>query len=261
VAGTDVASQAAFLHDLCPTSLITEWPTLDVYGAADREQAEGGGYGVIEACVLHAFIRRHRPRRIVQVGCGLSTSVMLRAATLAEYRPELTCVEPYPSAYLAAAANDGRITLIKQPAERVPRETLTKLGKGDMLFVDSTHTVRPGSEVNRIILDILPRLDAGVFVHFHDIYFPYDYPRGVMSSELFFNAESTLLHAFLINNAHCRIVLSLSMLHYAAPERMKAYLPMYDPQANDDGLRSSQGAHFPSATYLQTIGPQVGSHA
>ena len=53
-----------------------------------------------------------------------------------------------------------------------------------MLFVDATHTVKPGSEVNRIILDVLPRLDAGVFVHFHDIYFPYDYQRGLLSSEL-----------------------------------------------------------------------------
>ncbi len=134
---------------------------------------------------------------------------------------------------------------------------MTGLDKGDMLFVDSTHTVKPGSEVNRIILDVLPRLPTGVFVHFHDIYFPYDYQRGLMSTELFFNTESTLLHAFLINNAYCRIVLSLSMLHYAVPRKLMALIPHYEPQGNADGLRSAGGIHFPSATYLLTTNPDV----
>jgi hypothetical protein len=141
----------------------------------------------------------------------------------------------------------------REGAETVSLATLTALEKGDMLFVDSTHTVKPGSEVNRIILDVLPRLGAGVFVHFHDIYFPYDYQRGLLSSELFFSAESTLLHAFLINNARCRILLSLSMLHYGAPDRMKALFPHYEPQSNVDGLAGTGGRHFPNATYLLTL--------
>src|SRR5690606_17232979 len=107
-------------------------------------------------------------------------------------------IEPFPSAFLLDAHTNGQITLIEKKAELVPRETITKLQQGDMLFIDSTHTVKPGSEVNRIILDVLPRLNDGVFVHFHDIYFPYDYQRSLLSSELFFNSESTLLHAFLI---------------------------------------------------------------
>ena len=92
--------------------------------------------------------------------------------------------------------------------------------------------MKPGSEVNRIILDVLPRLKSGVFVHFHDIYFPYDYSPTLLSFDLFFWVESTLLHAFLIGNGHCRIVLSTSMLHYAAPERIAALFPRYAPQNN-----------------------------
>ena len=141
---------------------------------------------------------------------------------------------------------------MSERAEVVDRDILTALDPGDILFVDSTHTVKPGSEVNRLILDVLPRLKSGVFVHFHDIYFPYDYQPTLLSSELFFSVESTLLHAFLIGNGHCRIVLSTSMLHYAAPERIAALFPRYAPQNNANGLITERGEHFPSATYLLT---------
>ena len=252
VAGTDIAGQVAFLRDLCPPWLARQWGELNVHAVADAENGEGGGYGVIEANVLHAFVRRHQPGLIVQVGCGLSTAVILRAAALADYHPEVVCIEPYPSPFLVAAAASGRVRLLAEGGECVPRSTMAGLAAGDLLFVDSTHAVKPGSEVNRIILDVLPRLAAGVFVHFHDIYFPYDYQRGVDSDELFFAVESTLLHAFLVGNTHCRIALSLSMLHYAAPQAIASSIPQYQPQANDDGLSRNDGGHFPSATYLLT---------
>lgn len=255
VAGVDLPGQIAFLEDLCPPSLVDQWPTLHVYNMASVENGEGGGYGIIEAEILHAFVRRHCPQRIVQIGCGLSTSVILRAASMANYAPDVVCVEPHPSGFLLHAKEEGRIALAEMGAEKVDRNVMTALEAGDMLFVDSTHTVKPGSEVNRVILDVLPRLVPGVFIHFHDIHFPYDYQRELLSHDIFFHAESTLLHAFLINNACCRILLSSSMLHYWAPERIAALLPHYRPQGNADGLRAAGGAHYPSATYLLTTKP------
>lgn len=129
------------------------------------------------------------------------------------------------------------------------------LGEGDLLFIDSTHTVKPGSEVNLIILEVLSRLAKGVYVHFHDIYFPYDYKRALMSDGLFFSNESVLLHAFLIGNAHYVIRTSLSMLHYAVPSEFEKLLSGYKPQENDFGLRSGniEGRHFPSSLYIQKI--------
>ncbi|MGH8611988.1 MAG: class I SAM-dependent methyltransferase [Gammaproteobacteria bacterium] len=256
IAGASVSEQLAFLADLCEP-FLREWADLDIYRIANKENAQGGGYGVIEAEVLYAFVRRHRPRRIVQVGCGLSTSVMIRASSKANYRPDIVCIEPRPSAYLQTAQRNGQITLRRERAQETPRSVLTNLTASDLLFVDSTHTVKPGSEVNRIILDVLPRLVPDVFIHFHDVFFPYDYQRGLLSDDLFFWIESTLLHAFLVNNAHCRIQLSLSMLHYAAPDRIKALIPRYEPQGNVDGLRAAGGRHFPSATYLLTTAPFV----
>ena len=158
VAGADLAGQIAFLDDLCPPALSRQWAVLDVHATASKENGQGGGYGVIEAEFLHAFICRHLPQRIAQVGCGVSTSVILRAARIADYEPEVVCVEPYPSPFLLTAHDEGRIRLVSERAENVDRDILTALNPGDMLFIDSTHTVKPGSDVNRIILDVLPRL-------------------------------------------------------------------------------------------------------
>jgi hypothetical protein len=133
----------------------------------------------------------------------------------------------------------------------VDLKVLAGVDAGDLLFVDSTHAMRPGSEVNRIVLDVLPRLPPGASVHFHDIYFPYDYQSTVLRT-LFFGGESTLLHAFLIHNRRYSIAVSLSMLHHACPEQMQLWLPNYRPAAMHYGLHEGGAApgHFPSATYL-----------
>jgi predicted O-methyltransferase YrrM len=254
VLGADVDAQANFLHQICPPAQRDTWIARKVYEQANDENGQGGGYGHIEACVLYGFIQAKRPAKIVQIGCGVSTSVMLRAARDAGYKPQLTCIEPYPSRFLLDAAARGDIRLIAEKAQDVDIAHLTGLGAGDLLFVDSTHTVKAGSEVNRIILDIMPRLKSGVLVHFHDIYFPYDYTRGLLGDDLFFNVESTLLHAFLACNSNVRILVSLSMLHYARVEAISNAMAHYRPQINDQGLRTGIGEHFPSATYLEYIG-------
>ena len=111
----------------------------------------------------------------------------------------------------------------------------------------------PGSEVNRLILEIVPRLAEGDWVHFHDIYFPYDYQRGLLDDELFFSNESVLLHALLINNRALTVRAALSTLHYNDPDRLRRSLPGYRPAPNDEGLRAGSG-HFPASAYLQVCG-------
>jgi Methyltransferase domain len=211
---------------------------------------EGSGYGLIEADFLYAFILRHRPARIIQIGCGVSTAIILRAGEVAGYKPDITCIEPFPTAYLRDLAAKNLISLRHEAAQVTPLVVFEAIAKGDLFFVDSTHTVKVGSEVNRIILEILPRLAAGAWVHFHDITFPYDYPRDVFGS-LFLNSESTLLHAFLAGNSRYSIAASLSMLHYAEPARFKVALERFEPQGNQDGLVEPGGQHFPSSTWLK----------
>lgn len=252
VFGADVSSQFEFVEHCCPIGVVERLRRSEIHRDACTANGEPG-FGPVDADFLYAFASEVRPKKVVQIGCGVSTAIILRAVSDAgDYRPEIVCVEPYPTEALRRLDQEGSIRLVAEKAQSVPIEVLTELGDGGLLFVDSTHTVRPGSEVNRLIFEVLPRLRAGSWVHFHDIYFPYDYQRGLLDDELFFCNETALLHAFLINNESFAIRSSLSMLHHANPSRLRRSLPNYWPAANDHGLRTSPG-DFPASIYLEVV--------
>jgi hypothetical protein len=253
VAGADIESQMSFLAGCCSAPLVERLKRGGIYEHACRENGELG-YGRVEAEFLFCFVATRRPRKVVQVGCGVSTAVILLAAKEAGYIPQVVCVDPFPTGYLTRAAEQGLIELVPRPAQEVDLKVLTGLDAGDLLFVDSTHAVRPGSEVNRIVLEALPLLPTGSLAHFHDIYFPYDYQSSVLSTT-FFAGESTLLHAFLIDNRRYSIAVSLSMLHHACPRQMQSFLPNYRPAVMHYGLHANgeRSGHFPSATYLSVL--------
>ncbi len=253
VKGKEIETQLAFVQECCSEALQERQKKGDIYSYACSQNGELG-YGSVEADFLFCFIYSKRPKRVVQVGCGVSTAVMMLASQEANYEIELICIDPYPSEFLKKSAQLGKITLLSEKAQKVPLNILTDLGNNGMLFIDSTHTVKPGSEVNRLILEVLPQLKPGSYVHFHDIYFPYDYKRELLTKDLFFPNESVLLHAFLINNHSYLLKTSLSMLHYAKPEELQKLLPNYKPNPNQFGLEvEDTQAHFPSSTYLQVI--------
>jgi len=254
VAGLDIDSQTKFLRELLSAPVQERLRKRDVYRWA-CEQNGATGYGPTEAALLYAFVATQRPGRVVQVGAGVATAVILAAADDVDLDVAVTCVDPYPTGLLHRLAAEGRIDLVEKRAQDVALETFTGLTVGDLLFVDSTHTVKADSEVNRIILEVLPRLAPGVVVHFHDIWFPYDYPRDLLDETLFFWTESVLLHAYLADNPRVRVLMAASMLHYEAPDEMAALIPRYQPQRNAEGLRGSTSGHFPSSAYLEIIPP------
>lgn len=249
--GVEINEQLEFLKNCCSRDLIERQKRKDIYIKACQMNGEAG-FGRIESDFLFCFIRAMRPARIIQVGAGLSTAVISLATKESGYRPAITVIDPYPTKFLEKASREGEIKLIEKEAQRLPLKTFLDLEEGDLLFIDSTHTVKPGSEVNFLILEVLPRLRKGVYVHFHDIYFPYDYKRDLLSDALFFSNESVLLQAFLSQNYNYRIMLSMSMLHYATPDELKKYLPNYIPQVNNFGLKTNiePEGHFPSSSYL-----------
>lgn len=211
----------------------------------------GPGFGYIEAQALHGVIRGLKPRRVIEIGSGVSTYCMLAASgyNAVEGAPaQITCIEPYPSPWLKGAP----VALMRERVEDVDAAVFDELDEGDLLFVDSTHTVRTGGDVVRIVLEILPRLRPGVVVHFHDIYFPYDFQRDADRS-IFQWMETALLHAFLIDNARASILFCLSHLHYDRPDVLRRVFPEYTPEADADGLRVERHEtqqHFPSSLYL-----------
>lgn len=251
VRGTDLDAQVAEVRRWFTPEVVAALRATSVH---DRACAENGaeGYGPMESQLLHAFVATRRPRRVVQIGAGVSTSVMLAAADRHGVEIDVTCVDPFPTDLLVRLADEGLITLIREPAQTVSLDLFAQLEAGDLLFVDSTHTVRVGSEVNRLVLEVFPRLAAGVTVHVHDILFPYGHQPDILSGRLFFWEESTLLHAFLIDNDRAAILVSESMLAHARTAELGALLVGYRPARTVGGLVEGGlgDRHLPSATWL-----------
>jgi predicted O-methyltransferase YrrM len=255
VRGADTAAQLRFIDEI--TAPVRErlrasppGNPANIHEEASRQNGEGG-YGPTEAEVLYSFAASKKPAHIVQVGCGVSTAILLQAAKdTPGYSPKITCIEPYPTPVLTQASKDGKIAFRIEKAQSTPMDVFTALGPGDFLFVDSTHTLRPGSEVPRLILEVLPRLRPGVMVHFHDIYFPFDYPPQILDDALFFWHETLLLYGLLAMNPGYEILASLSMLHNKERDGLKRCLPNYQPAPMSDGVAQGQG-HFPTSIFIR----------
>lgn len=220
----------------------------------------GPGYGPIEAEVLHAVIRTFKPKEIIEVGSGISTYCMIKACEINEketgQHTALTSIDPFPFAQIRSMS---QIKLISQEVQTVPLDVFLKLDKGDFLFIDSSHTVKAGSDVNYLILEVLPRLRSGVIIHFHDIFLPYDYQRDLLQTFFYWN-ETSLLRAFLIFNHRARIIFSLSQLHYERRNALKEVFTDYRPQEDTNGLQLNKyksfepiSDHFPSSIYIEIL--------
>jgi predicted O-methyltransferase YrrM len=218
----------------------------------------GPGYGYIEAQALHAVIRFYKPKKIIEVGSGISTYCMLKAQEMnmidTRQSSLITCLEPYPSDMLRQLTN---INLISQKVQSIPIDVFRELEENDILFIDSSHTVKPGSDVNYLVLEVLPCLRRGVIIHFHDIFLPFDYQRRVLQTFLHWT-ETSLLRSFLIFNEKVKIIFCLSQLHYDRKEALAEVFPEYDPQSDSNGLLDEQAPpfvqiikHFPCSIYIQ----------
>lgn len=251
VQGSETDKQVNFVKECCSKEIVEEVRSRDIYKVASEKNGREG-FGAVEADFLFAFVAQKKPSQIFQIGCGVSTAVCLLAAEYAGYSPEVFCVEPYPNEFLKRSDRRGDVDLMQKKVEKIKLEKIENLKSDLLFFVDSTHSLGPSGEVTKIILEMLPRLKEGSYVHFHDINFPYDYGRSILDSSLFFGHEGGLLLSFLAYNSRFRVLASQSMLHYSCPNELKKYLPGYDPAPNKDGLSMGEG-DFPSSTYLRVI--------
>jgi predicted O-methyltransferase YrrM len=214
----------------------------------------GPGFGYVEAQALHGVLRWLKPKRVIEVGSGVSTHCATKALALnaSEGHPgKLTCIEPYPSDYLKSSAG---IELVTSKVEELDPAAFDQLGDGDFLFIDTSHAVRPVGDVAHLYLEVLPRIKPGCVIHIHDIYFPYSFQRDLLDG-LFQSAETAVLQALLTNNNGLEILFCLSMLHYDAQDVMKDVFPEYSPLPDVNGLNVPNTAgHFPSSIYLRVRG-------
>lgn len=189
-----------------------------------------GFFERVDAEVAYSFVRHRRPKRIIEIGSGNTTLVM--AAALAKNRAEgfpgeLISIEPYPAPFLKDGW-PGVSQLIEKPVQQVPLELFRSLGKDDILFIDSSHVVSLDSDVLYECLQILPEIAPGVWIHFHDIFTPLDYPEKFVMTNLCFWSEQYMLEAFLAFNSAFKVIWAGSAMQQFHPEILSEAFPGWE---------------------------------
>lgn len=162
-----------------------------------------------DAIFLYSFLRRFRPRRIMEIGSGFSSAVMLDTIDrFFDRRPAVTLVDPAADRLNHVLRPDDwkGLTFLRQEVQQVPLTHFLSLEAGDLLFIDSSHVLKCGSDLQFLMFDVLPRLPVGVFVHFHDVFDGFEYPAEWLLKGMYWN-EDYVLRAFLTHNRSWEIVL------------------------------------------------------
>jgi hypothetical protein len=180
-------------------------------------------FNATDALVYYCMVRHFRPRTVLEVGSGFSSRLSARAA-VRNGDTRLVCIEPHPDATLTGGF-PGLTSLIPSRVQDVGFQVFQALEANDILFVDSSHVVKFGSDVNFLFLEVFPRLRPGVIVHVHDIFLPHELPKAwIKDLHLFWN-EQYLLHAFLIYNRAFEVLYSNPWITMHHLDAMKAVFP------------------------------------
>lgn len=182
---------------------------------------ENGMFEGTDALALYCMIRLFQPSRIIEVGAGYSTLVAQNAA-LRNGHTRVTSIEPFPPEWLNGLPG---IEIKRLPIQEMDLEFFETLDMNDILFVDSSHVVKTGGDVNFLILEVLPRLRPGVIVHFHDIFLPFEFPRHWIVEKHLFWTEQYLLQAFLTGNNDFEILLANALLGARHQDEMRRVFP------------------------------------
>ncbi len=237
--GVDLRAEAqlALLRDLASAwgSEYARFP-LKSNEPASEPHLLNGGFGPVDAELLYALIRQNRPRRVVEIGAGHSTRFIAAAlkrnagnGAVAEF------ITIDPSGIDDLQHLDGLTRHISDRVERLPLSTFAQLRAGDILFIDSPHVVTVGGAVPYLLLEVVPRVAPGVFIHVHDVFLPNAYPEHWVTRDLRFYTEQYLLHAFLAFNGSFEAILMANYLHTTHPDALAAAIPSYDRTRDQPG--------------------------
>lgn len=203
--------------------------------AGQRFSPENPNFRGGDADLLYSVIRNFRPARVIEVGSGHSTLVAasaLRRNAAEGQGSQHLCIEPYEMGWLESTG----VEVVRVPVETLPVDFFASLAANDLLFIDSSHVVRPGGDVNYLVLEVLPKLAPGVIVHFHDIFSPADYLKGWVENKALLWSEQYLLEAFLTGNADWEVVLTANYLRHLDSQRLGAKCPLMSANAEPGSL-------------------------
>jgi predicted O-methyltransferase YrrM len=178
----------------------------------------------LDSRALFVLLQKWRPKRIIEVGSGFSSLLMADVnRRFLDRKCEINCIEPYPRPFLTAGV-DGIHALIEKQIQDIPLDFFDQLNAGDILFIDSTHVAKTGSDVNYLFFEILPRLKRGVYIHIHDIFLPNEYPKEwVITVNRSWN-EQYLLRALLMYSTAFKVIFGCSYAFTTIPALVQAAL-------------------------------------
>ncbi len=185
-------------------------------------------YSYGDALTLYCMIRHYSPQRIIEIGSGFSSCVILDTNEhFFDDRINLTFIEPYPELLRSLIrGKDKTHAIIEKKLQEVDKDIFCNLEENDILLVDSTHVSKLNSDVNKIIFDIMPSLGKGVLVHFHDIFWPFEYPKNWIKEGRAWN-EAYILRAFLEFNKDFEIRFFADYLCQKKSEYFRKNMPLY----------------------------------
>lgn len=195
----------------------------------------------LDVLVLYGMICEHKPKKFIEIGSGYSTEIALIAKS--KSNTDIYCIEPYPTQQLLSLEPQLH-ALIQQPIQELDLRFFDELVAGDFVFIDTTHSVKIGSDVNYIIFNILPRLAPGVIVHIHDIFLPYEYPRRWYDEISIFWNEQYLLLSYMMDNPSVELLLSNYSLSVMFREKLNEKLKQFDIWNLTENLGGASGASF-----------------
>ena len=168
---------------------------------------ENPSYGYGDALIYWAMLNHLKPKRIIEVGSGFSSALALDTVDLLGLPTTCTFIDPFPAVAEAATAPLGPShRILPRRIQDIDLDVIRELQDGDLLFIDSSHIVKTGSDVHFEITEMLPLLAPGVIVHFHDVFYPFEYHKRWITQKNHSWNETYFLHAFLMYNSAFRIV-------------------------------------------------------
>jgi predicted O-methyltransferase YrrM len=214
-----IEEMAEFWHQ--NADFIAATPFQEAPDGVNRYSYANGPYPYGDAIVLRAMINHFKPRRIVEIGSGYSTACMLDTADhLGCSDLKITCIEPNPERLISILreGDAARIEFHRTGVQEIPLETFSTLNRNDILFIDSSHVLKTGSDVHYELFYILPKLAPGVLVHFHDCRFPMEYSdRQIFLKNYSWN-EIYAVRALLMYSNRFRVVFYASLLANTYPK-------------------------------------------
>lgn len=186
-------------------------------------------FGQGDAIILYSLLRHFKPKKVIEGGSGFTSALMLDVDDkFTKNQTRFTFIEPFPERLLSLLRDDDleRCQIIKKNLQDVPLSTLRSLEANDILFIDSSHVSKIGSDVNFILFEILPALNSGVLIHFHDVLWPFEYPLEWIKDGKAWN-EAYLLRAFLQYNSQFEVVLLNCFVARAFTSLIEQHMPLF----------------------------------